>query len=216
MADIKFHMENVGFCENAYSILADYGLDKYEYLDKGSTAIIFGDSERVFRLSSDPSSHCLIAFANQIGGLSVPTMYQDYGAIAILDDIEGEQYYWLGEFERMAPLDIDSQLYKNFVHWLSEVMTGVNDDQLIFSECQQDLIDTLKQYLSGHPFSNIARTLIQLTEWCNGEMDLDISNFMLRQSSGEIVVVDPSHGMSIDEKEWNRVFRTECLDVVGK
>lgn len=210
------HLETMGFSENAYSILADYGLDKYEYLDNGSTAIIFGDSERVFRLSSDPSSHCLIAFANQIGGLSVPTMYQDYGAIAVLDDIEGEQFYWLGEFERMAPLDTDSKLYKNFDHWLSEVVAESGDDHLIFAKHQQDLIKTLKSYLSGHPFSNIARTLIQLTEWCSGEMDLDISNFMLRQSTGEIVVVDPSHGMTVNEKEWNIVFRTECLDVVGE
>lgn len=204
--NVNFHLETLGFAENAKKIIADYEIDRYAYIGRGSTAILFGDAERVFRLSSDASSHCLIAIANSIGGLCVPRMYKDYGAVGISDAYPDFDHYWLGEWERMDSLESNAELHSEFSSWLDRILADIGDGHLVYSTSHQQLIDSLMACSSDHKFYAIAQTLIALTEICNGEMDLDVSNFMLRSSTGEVVVVDPSHGMSVDPEAWNRLL----------
>src|SRR5690606_30082029 len=175
---------------------------------------VYDKGDRIARLSSDAATHCLIACANEIGGLAVPKMYRDYGAVGVSDDYPDWDHYWLAELEKMTPLKDGSVELLGFSTWLDELIANIDDEPLVPTSMHEQLLATLGEYPSDHQYHAIIKTLDQLTRWCDGEIDLSISNFMLRPSTGEIVVVDPAHGMSVNAEEWNARLAQRAIAAV--
>lgn len=189
-------MSALGFSDGVADVIEPYRLFKFPFITHGSTTILFGDDDKVFRLSSDAASHSLVARANRVGGISVPKMYSDSGEIRVQGSSGDEESYWLGEFERMESLDVMPELKEEFRVRLDNILAVCVGESLIFAKDQPALIEKLELTSKTHKFYRIAHALAQLTRWCPAEMDLGLSNIMLRKSTGEIVVVDPAHGAS--------------------
>jgi len=187
---------------NVDAIREEFELTDENYFKAGSSAELYCKGDTVLRLSSDCSSHCLIVIGNE-KGWAVPKLVADFGALKEADESPEWDHYWLGEFEKMSELSKNSELEKTFTNWLAETLKQAGlDGWLINGEYFPVLREALKHRVEEGRFAELANTLIAMTKVCDGEMDLDVSNFMLRASTGEVVVVDPAHGMEPHPEFW--------------
>ena len=187
---------------NVESIRKKYGFTEANYFTAGSSAELYCNGQTVFRLSSDCSSHCLTVIGNQ-KGWAVPKLFADYGAHIETDESPEWNHYWLGEFEKMIDLSTNPELEKSLTEWLSQTFKEAGiDDSLIYGEDFPALREALNQRVEEGRFAELANTLIAMTKECDGEMDIGVGNFMFRASTGEVVVVDPAHGMEPFPESW--------------
>ena len=187
---------------NVDAIREEFQLNDENYFTSGSCTELYCKGETVLRLSSDCSSHCLIVIGNE-KGWAVPKLITDFGALKEADESPEWDHYWLGEFEKMSELSTNPELEKTFTNWLTETLKQTGLDEVVISgEDFPVLRKALKHRVEEGRFVGLANTLIAMTKVCDGEMDLDVSNFMLRASTGEVVVVDPAHGMEPHPEFW--------------
>jgi hypothetical protein len=130
-------------------------------------------------------------------GWAVPKLFADYGALIEADESPEYDHYWLGEFEKMSKLSTDPLIEKEFTKWLSKTLEQAGlDEVLIYGEDFPALREGLSKGAGDKRYTALANTLIAMTKVCDGEMDMDVSNFMLRSSTAEVIVIDPAHGMT--------------------
>jgi len=187
---------------NVDAIREEFQLNDENYFTAGSCTELYCKGETVLRLSSDCSSHCLIVIGNE-KGWAVPKLFADYGALIEADESPEWNHYWLGEFEKMSELSTSPKIEKVFKEWLSETLKQADlEDHLVSGEYFPALQEALNQRVEEGRFHELASTLIAMIKVCDGEMDLDLGNFMLRASTGEVVVTDPAHGMEPFPESW--------------
>lgn len=181
---------------NIERIRKDFGLSELNFFTAGSSAELYLQGENVLRLSTDCSSHCLIAMG-QKKAWAVPKMYQDYGALLESDEVPDYDHYWLGEFEKLEELDVFPELKASFAIWLEEMLKGCEEPLLY----QPDIIqfrENLRSHSESSEFELLSKTLIEICNECenDGQMDIGLGNFMVRAKTMEVLVVDPAHGMT--------------------
>lgn len=170
-----------------------FDLGMHNLLDIGSSTEIYSVEDKIYRLSTDGSSQYLIKLGNRLA-LSVPRMYCNFGAVATID-ASWDAYYWLCELERMSPLP--ESVKSDLEQWLEALLEPV-EDALVFQKDFPLLDPFLHHCRDGDgTYARLAETLLQMKAVCSGELDLSVSNFMYRQATREIVVVDPAHGMGL-------------------
>lgn len=181
---------------NVDKIRKNYGLNEKNFFTVGSSAELYFHGENIFRLSTDCSSHCLISMG-QKEGWAVPKIYQDYGALLESDEDPEWNHYWLGEFEKLEELDVFPDLKTSFVIWLDEMLKGCEEPLLYKSDIIQ-FRENLRSQSKNNEFEALSNTLIEICNECenDGQMDMDISNFMVRAKTKEVLVIDPAHGMT--------------------
>ncbi len=174
----------------------------------GSSSIIFeGETENtIYRLSLDNAVQDISGIATKKGYAGIVQTIADYDAVAVYDE-ECQEGLWLTELERLESLENHPEQHET-VNELLEYMCG--QEALITDETVK--VSILGKLATYPDVASINLTLKALKDlfpsWAEFyDFDFDITNFMVRPSTGDIVMSDPVHGgFLIDDARFNRLL----------
>ncbi|EPJ56203.1 MAG: hypothetical protein OFPI_00940 [Osedax symbiont Rs2] len=179
--------------DNFATLLTQEPLVNLEHLTNGSSAVLFKSSKGVIRVSTDSSTHTFIA-AGQDYGLSIPKCFVDYGPVSLSDASHDDSYFWMGEFERMSLIpegSLEAQV-------VTIIIEGLSDGEIIFHPqiCyyREKLQSLESNTLITKKLFDTLVAVFDFAELIEADIDLSDDDFMLRNTTGEIVIVDPLHG----------------------
>lgn len=185
-----------------------------EIIAMGAFSVLFNGETpgSIFRLSPDNATHDFARRAKHRGLAGVVNLLDDYGAVAIYrEDQFDPDYLWLAHLERLVPLQKDSAQQQSVAQVLLH-LTGEEDGSLLTE------IDERKAVIAALPTapkSTHTKLVLDamaslLPEYLhNIDFDLSISNFMIRPSTGDVVMSDPVQGLSKVSVEWHRYLKDE-------
>lgn len=186
-------MKDVFSRSNYEKVRKQFGLVDADLLASGSTAEVFVRGNHVLRVSTDKTSHFLVVLGEK-RGWAVPNTVQDHQIVAP-GDYPGDEGYWVGEFERLSELRHYPKLCSKFSQWLDAVHESMGAEDLYSPSQFGALKEAILKQSSDGSFAHLAKTLIEMCDENTGEMDLSLDNFMVRDATNEVLVVDPGHGM---------------------
>lgn len=104
-----------------------------------------------------------------------------------------DEFYWLAQIEWLQPVDSTSTEGAR----LTELFTELTDGELVEHEHRAQFLEKCRQAASSQfEFTPLLNTLIQAAQYLpedDGAVDCNITNVMLRPSTGMIVWSDPIH-----------------------
>jgi hypothetical protein len=118
-----------------------------------------------------------------------------FGPVAPSDeDYFGDEFYWLAEVEWLEDLDLSLPL----VHKLKNLLSTLTDDEPVQQQGIPDFVSRCNAALTQAPdFAPLINTLLKAAEEVRSggcDIDANITNVMLRPSSGLLVWSDPLFG----------------------
>lgn len=185
-----------------------------EIVATGSFSVLFnGDTPRsIYRLSTDNATHDFANRAKHEGLAGVVNLLDDYGAVAIYkNDQLYPDYLWLAHLERLAPLESGSAQQQSVAKLLLH-LTGELDGILLTELDEREAVITALSTAPKDSYTKLVLEAMQLVlpEYLHAvDFDLTISNFMIRPSTGGVVMSDPVHGLSEVSTEWHRHLETK-------
>lgn len=175
-------------------VMAHEPLRSAEYFTHGSSAMLFQRDGQLYRLTTDGRGHCFLSEQSAKGNPHVVRVIQDFGPVAPADDAYWEdEFYWLAQVEWLQPVDPTSTEGAR----LTELFTELTDGELVEHEHRAQFLEKCRQAASSQfEFTPLLNTLIQAAQYLpedDGAVDCNITNVMLRPSTGMIVWSDPIH-----------------------
>lgn len=175
-------------------VMAHEPLRSAEYFTHGSSAMLFQRDGQLYRLTTDGRGHCFLSEQSAKGNPHVVRVIQDFGPVAPADDAYWEdEFYWLAQVEWLQPVDPTSTEGAR----LTELFTQLTDGELVEHEHRAQFLEKCRQAASSQfEFTPLLNTLIQAAQYLpedDGAVDCNITNVMLRPSTGMIVWSDPIH-----------------------
>ncbi|RMN73208.1 hypothetical protein ALQ54_02641 [Pseudomonas syringae] len=180
----------------------------------GSFSVLFSGEtpESIYRLSTDNATHDFASRAKHRGLAGVVGLLDDYGAVAIYNQDQCfPDYLWLAHLERLAPLSEDSAQRRSLAKLLSH-LTGEADGSLLIEIDEQEaaMAALLTAPVDKHTKLIIDSMASLLPDYLKEvDFDLNISNFMMRPSNGDVVLSDPVHGLSDVSADLHRYLEGE-------
>lgn len=180
----------------------------------GSFSVLFSGEtpESIYRLSTDNATHDFASRAKNRGLAGTVGLLDDYGAVAIYNqDQYFPDYLWLAHLERLAPLPDDSLQRLSIAKLLSH-LTGEADGLLLTEIDEREAVIAA---LPTAPINEHTKLVVDamvslLPDYLyEVDFDLNISNFMMRPSNGDVVLSDPVHGLSDVSADWRRYLEGE-------
>lgn len=183
--------------------LESYSLSLDTLVGQGSTALVFARGERVCRLTMDYASHHFLVEAAKTAELAVPEVFVNHGEVhRYTDDAWGESLYLL-ECERLEALEHwreQSALVNEWLGYIDEnhptgtLVTGSESER-------QELMRLLRNLVVAFPEQlrlpgKMQKTLLFAIDRFGMRLcDIELSdtNFMVRPSTGQILLTDPVH-----------------------
>ncbi|MEE1868370.1 hypothetical protein V0R53_18430 [Pseudomonas sp. 120P] len=174
-----------------------------QIINTGSFSVLFeGETAAsVHRLSSDNATHDFAAKARQLGLPGVVGVLADYGAVALYDESDyGAEYLWLAHLERLESLQ-DYPAQRAAVAHLLVHLTDCDDGDLLGTQADKCNLLTKLNDAPVEPYTQQAveamkRLLPEYIRNTDVAIDLEISNFMVRASTGDVVLSDPLSGLA--------------------
>lgn len=176
-------------------------LAKKEVIGAGSFSVLFeGETEdSIYRLSTDSATHDFAWDARKSNLSGVVYPIENYGAVAIYaESAVGPDFLYLAHLERLHPLEkFPEQLAS--VSRLLAYLTDDEDGSLLATPEEKELVMSL---LHEAPVEENTKSVIVAMQslfpkyFRTADLDLSISNFMVRAETGEVVLSDPVHGLS--------------------
>lgn len=185
-----------------------------EIIAVGAFSVLFNGETpgSIYRLSTDNATHDFARRAKHEGLAGAVNLLDDYGAVAIYrEDQSHPDYLWLAHLERLAPLQKDSTQHQSVAQVLL-YLTGEEDGSLLteIDERKSVIASLPRAPKSTHTKLVLDAMASLLPEYLhNIDFDLSISNFMIRPSTGDVVMSDPVHGLSKVSAEWHRYLKDE-------
>ena len=199
-------------------VMSQEPLCSAEYFAHGSSAMLFQRDGKLYRLTTDGSGHNFLSEQSASGNLTVVHVIEDFGAIAPNDECSDEEYYWLAQVEWLQPLDPESHQGMR----LKELFSELTEDDVVFPEQREQFIRLCENAVSTHEeWGPLLNTLIKAAKYLSeldGIVDANITNVMIRPSTGSVVWSDPIHdSMSspTDEQEAKMVALREQVARLG-
>ena len=192
-------------------VMAHEPLRSAEYFTHGSSAMLFQRDGQLYRLTTDGRGHCFLSEQSAKGNPHVVRVIQDFGPVAPADDAYWEdEFYWLAQVEWLQPVDPTSTEGAR----LTELFTELTDGELVEHEHRAQFLEKCRQAASSQfEFTPLLNTLIQAAQYLpedDGAVDCNITNVMLRPSTGMIVWSDaihftPGYLTESQQSEMNRI-----------
>ena len=185
-----------------------------EIIAMGSFSVLFNGETpgSIYRLSTDNATHDFARRAKHGGLAGVVNLLDDYGAVAIYrEDQFYPDYLWLAHLERLAPLQKDSIQHQSIAQVLLH-LTGEEDGSLLTEIDERKTVIAALPTAPAYTHTKLVLDAMAslLPEYLhNIDFDLSISNFMIRPSTGDVVMSDPVHGLSEVSVEWHRYLKDE-------
>lgn len=174
-------------------VMSQEPLRSAEYFKHGSSAMLFQRDGKLYRLTTDARGHQFLSHESASGNVSVVRVIEDFGPVAPNDEYTDCENYWLAEVEWLQLLEPDSPQRAR----LSELFSALTDDEPVESVQRAQFIRSCEEAVGTHPeFALLLNTIIKAANYlCEGEglVDANISNVMVRPSTGAIVWSDPIH-----------------------
>lgn len=176
-------------------------LAKKEIIGAGSFSVLFeGETEdTIYRLSIDSATHDFAWDARKANLSGVVYPIENYGAVAIYaESVVGPDFLYLAHLERLYPLE----KFPEKLASVTRLLAYLTDDEagsLLATPEEKGLVMSL---LAEAPEEKNTKFVIAAMRSlfpkyvCIADLDLSISNFMVRAGTGEIVLSDPVHGLS--------------------
>lgn len=179
----------------------------------GSCSILFdGEIQNsVYRLSLDSATHDFAWNARELKLLGVVYPIADYGAVAIYEESTiYPDYLHLAHLERLYPL----KNFQNQFSSVSKLLMYLTEDESGSLLCTNSEKKSLISLLPSAPVEENTKLVVIAMQRlfpayakC-ADLDLSISNFMVRAETGDVVLSDPVHGLSgVSEERHERLLR---------
>jgi hypothetical protein len=199
-------------------VMSQEPLCSAEYFAYGSSAMLFQRNGKLYRLTTDGSGHNFLSEQSASGNSTVVHVIEDFGAVAPNDECPDDEYYWLAQVEWLQPLDPESPQGAR----LKELFSALTEDDAVFPEQREQFIRLCEQAVFTHAeFDPLLNTLIKAAKYLSeldGIIDANITNVMVRSSTGAIVWSDPIHdpmSSPTDEQEAKMVAIREQVARIG-
>lgn len=174
-------------------VMSQEPLCSAEYFKQGSSAMLFQRDGKLYRLTTDACGHQFLCHESASGNSSVVHVIEDFGPVAPNDEYTDHENYWLAQVEWLQILEPDSPQGAR----LSKLFSALTEDELIEPDQREQFIRSCEEAVGTHPeFASLLDTIIRAANYlCEGEgsVDANISNVMVRPSTGAIVWNDPIH-----------------------
>lgn len=200
-------------------VMSQEPLCSAEYFAHGSSAMLFQRDGNLYRLTTDGSGHNFLSEQSASGNLTVVHVIEDFGAVAPNDEYSDDEYYWLAQVEWLQPLDPKSPQGARLKKLFSAL---TEEDEAVFPDQREQFIGLCEEAVITHAeFGPLLNTLIKAAKYLpkeDGIVDANITNVMVRPSTGSVVWSDPIHdSMSspTDEQEAKMVALREQVARLG-
>lgn len=176
-------------------------LAQKEIIGTGSCSVLFeGETENsIYRLSLDSATHDFAWDARQSNLTGVVYPIENYGAVAIYSkNIVGADFLYLAHLERLYPLENFPKQLASVSRLLAYLMDDESGSLLATPEEREIFMSLLPEApVEENTKSVIAAMQNLFPKYASiVDFDLSISNFMVREETGEVVMSDPVHGLS--------------------
>lgn len=179
----------------------------------GSCSVLFeGETQdSIYRLSLDSATHDF-AWDARISKLSgVVYSIADYGAVAIYGQSSvGPDCLYLAHLERLQPLQKFPEQQASVSRLLAYLTEGEDGELLATPREKEQLISLLPrapvEEHTEHAVTAMQKLFPRYVRLA--DLDLSISNFMVRPGTGDVVLSDPVHGLSgVCKERYERLLR---------
>lgn len=166
----------------------------------GTTSIILPKGDRVLRLTIDDMSHAFLIAANGRPGLASPKVFQDHGVVGHYEDDGEDCDFELLECERLDDLEKWPAQLQLVQEWDFILLERIDELPPFRSEVSVNQLRTAAQQDGAQ--LGLSQSLIDthmfaadLAERMHYDLDFDlnITNYMVRPHTGEILLTDPVH-----------------------
>lgn len=185
-------------------VMSQEPLCSAEYFAHGSSAMLFQRDGKLYRLTTDGCGHNFLSEQSASGNSTVVHVIEDFGPVAPNDGYSDYEYYWLAQVEWLQPFDPETPQGAR----LKELFSALTEDDVVFPDQREQFIRLCEEAVCTHAeFGPLLNTLIKAAKYLpegDGVVDANITNVMLRPSTGAIVWSDPIHepaGYLTDEQE---------------
>ncbi|MBK4998918.1 hypothetical protein IAE37_001194 [Pseudomonas sp. S31] len=167
-------------------------------LGSGSFSLVFEGSEAdtVFHLSIDNAGHDFSVKAKQHSIDGVAKIHRDFGAVALYqDDAFYPDYLWLAELELLHPLSTSPAAFRE-VQDLLRILTGVTEGVIYSTFSEKCKLLARLNHVPIYPRTMrctqaLRKLLFKYVTTTSCDVDVRISNFMIRPYTGEVVLNGP-------------------------
>lgn len=174
-------------------VLEKLGLSDAKPIGIGTTAVVFPDDAFVLRLTMDYASHCFLVEASKKVRLATPIVIADKGVVGRYTGDCDEESFYLAQIERLQPLANHSK--EKVMRWLDffdeNHPDGLQfDGEQAFEHFAKLIPRWAREHLPPQPMVETFKYLATRHFW---NVDLNHTNFMVRRTTGEILLTDPVH-----------------------